>query len=94
MDLEGHGGQVCSRNADKYLFLKELALLRGQSVGFRNKGDDVDFVMKPLHELDVQRLQTEKWNRRHFHFIKANVTKERYFSSSSSSFLFKQPTNM
>lgn len=41
----------------KYLLLKQLALLRGQSVGLRNQGDDVDFVVEPLHELDVQRLQ-------------------------------------
>lgn len=60
IDLERHSAQACSRNADKYLFLKKLALLRGQSVGFCNKRDDVDFVMKPLHELDVQWLQTEK----------------------------------
>lgn len=72
--LQGRG-VAWSQRADKYLFLKELALLWGQGVGFRNERDDVDFVMKPLHELDVQRLQTEKQKRSDF-IMKADPTKE------------------
>lgn len=45
--------------AHTHLFFKKLALLWGQSVSFCNKWNDVDFVMKSLHELDVQRLQAE-----------------------------------
>lgn len=44
----------------QYLFLKQLAFFWGQSVSFGNEGNDVDFVMKSLHELDVQGLQTEE----------------------------------
>lgn len=86
-------GPTC--DGSKYLFLEELALLRGQSVGFCNERDDVDFVVKPLHELDVQRLQTEETKRRDFFFfivfMKANLTKEGQCSSST---LSKQLTNM
>jgi len=50
---------VTHTHTNKYLFLKELALLWGQSIGFCNERDDVDFVMESLHELNVQRFQTE-----------------------------------
>jgi len=41
-----------------HLLFEELALLGRQRVRLGDEGDDVDFVVEPLHELDVQRLQT------------------------------------
>lgn len=54
---------VDAEHKHKYLFFKELALFRGQSVRFRDERDDIDFVMESLHELDVQRLQPGGGNR-------------------------------
>lgn len=41
------------------LFLELLAFLRGESVCFSDQRDDIDFLMQPLHELNVQGLQSE-----------------------------------
>lgn len=40
------------------LLLELLAFLRGESVCFGDQGDDIDFLMQPFHELDVQGLQS------------------------------------
>lgn len=40
-----------------HLFLEELAFLWRECVGLGNERDDVDLVMQPLHELNVQGLQ-------------------------------------
>lgn len=40
------------------LFLELLAFLWGESVGFGDEWDDIDFLMQPFHELDVQGLQS------------------------------------
>lgn len=40
------------------LLLELLAFLRGESVCFGDHRDDIDFLMQPFHELDVQRLQS------------------------------------
>lgn len=50
----------CCTCTHQYLLFKQLAFLWGQRVGFGNERNDVDFVMKSLHELDVQGLQTEE----------------------------------
>lgn len=60
MSVLRHRTQVRCTNVDKYLFFEELALLWSQSVRLCNQRDDVDFVMKPFHEFDVQWFQTEK----------------------------------
>lgn len=39
-----------------YLFLKIDALVGGHGVGLGDDGDDVDFVVKTLHERDIERL--------------------------------------
>lgn len=40
------------------LLLELLAFLRGESVCFGDHRDDIDFLMQPFHELDVQGLQS------------------------------------
>lgn len=40
------------------LFLELLAFLWGQSVCFGDQWDDIDFLMQPFHELNVQGLQS------------------------------------
>ena len=39
------------------MFLKIGALVGRHGVGFGNDGDDVDFVVEPLHEFDVEGLE-------------------------------------
>lgn len=46
------------------LFLELQALLRGEGVCFGDQRDDIDFLMQPLHELDVQGLQPA-WRQRY-----------------------------
>lgn len=48
---------VCAAGETADLFLELLAFLWGQGVCFGDQGDDVDFLMQPFHELNVQGLQ-------------------------------------
>lgn len=49
---------TCAAGETTDLFLELLAFLRGQGVCFGDQGDDVDFLMQPFHELNVQGLQS------------------------------------
>ncbi len=40
------------------LFLELLAFLWGEGVCFGDQRDDIDFLMQPFHELNVQGLQS------------------------------------
>ena len=46
-----------------YLFLELLALFGRERVGFGDQRDDVDLLVQPLHELDVQGLQPAAGNK-------------------------------
>lgn len=39
------------------MFLKVGALVRSHGVGLGQDGDDVDFIVKPLHKFNVERFQ-------------------------------------
>lgn len=39
------------------LLLELLAFLRSEGVCFGDQGDDIDFLMQPFHELNVQGFQ-------------------------------------
>lgn len=49
---------TCAAGETTDLFLELLAFLWGQGVCFGDQGDDVDFLMQPFHELNVQGLQS------------------------------------
>ena len=46
-----------------YLFLELLALFGRERVCFCDQRDDLDLLVQPLHELDVQRLQPATGNK-------------------------------
>lgn len=47
-------------HTNTHLFLEKLALFWRESIGLGDEGNDIDFVMQTLHELDIKRLQSEK----------------------------------
>ena len=50
--------QQCAAVETTDLFLELLAFLWGEGVCFGDQRDDIDFLMQPFHELDVQGLQS------------------------------------
>lgn len=52
--------QQCAAVETTDLLLELLAFLWSESVCFGDQWDDIDFLVQPLHEFDVQRFQSVK----------------------------------
>lgn len=52
--------QWCAAGETTDLFLELLAFLWGEGVCFGDQRDDIDFLMQPFHELNVQGLQSAR----------------------------------
>lgn len=50
--------QQCAAVETTDLLFELLAFLWSEGVCFGNQGDDIDFLMQPFHELNVQGFQS------------------------------------